>query len=120
MARTKSSRGIAPFQMRSGNSPMKFGLGLFGMSNVGQKLFDKFKKKKNKLSGETGGDETLGGKLDAINTKLDNLSSGGGNTIGNTGGLASNVGDTVTQAKEAAANLTGGGGDDEEVLKTEV
>ena len=30
MARTKSSRGIAPFQMRSGNSPMS----LFGLKNT--------------------------------------------------------------------------------------
>ena len=30
MARTKSSRGVAPFQMRSGNSPMS----LFGLKNT--------------------------------------------------------------------------------------
>jgi len=104
--------------MRSGNSPMKFGLGLFGVDKA-MNLFDKLRKKKNKLSGETGEDETLGGKLDAINTKLDNLSSGGGN-IGNAGGLVSNVGDTVTQAKEAAANLTGGDSEEEEILNKEV
>tara|TARA_R100000152_G_scaffold19969_1_gene12705 strand:+ start:628 stop:987 length:360 start_codon:yes stop_codon:yes gene_type:complete len=119
MARTKSSRGIKPFKLRSGNSPMNFGMGLLGSSQMFN-LFDKLRKKKNKLSGETGEEETLGGKLDAINTKLDNLSSGGGNNIGNTGGLVSNVGDTVTQAKEAAANLTGGDSEEEEILEKEV
>jgi hypothetical protein len=42
MARTKSSRGAAPFTLRSGNSPLPLIGGLIGSA------IEKFKKKKNK------------------------------------------------------------------------
>tara|TARA_R100001594_G_scaffold70708_1_gene105126 strand:- start:899 stop:1183 length:285 start_codon:yes stop_codon:yes gene_type:complete len=42
MARTKSSRGVAPFTLRSGNSPLPLIGGLIGGA------IDKFRKKKNK------------------------------------------------------------------------
>ena len=42
MARTKSSRGIAPFTLRSGNSPLPLIGGLIGGA------INKFRKKKNK------------------------------------------------------------------------
>jgi len=114
MARTKSSRGAAPFVLRSGNSPLPLVGGLIGSA------INKFKKKKNN---NAGGDETLGGKLDAINTKLDDLSASGTNTTGSiTNNLAGNDANKVNN--DATTTTVDGtvedGNEEEEMLNTEV
>ena len=132
MARTKSSRGIKPFKLRSGRSPLP----LFNpLQTLG--VFDRLREK---IKGKGGDSDinSLGEKLDSINEKLDTLTPGnsgsgdvilGGNKDTDPAELAAN------KAKKALGNselsggglsgvagaVTGGGGDDEEeVLKTEV
>ena len=67
MARTKSSRGIKPFKLRSGRSPLP----LFNpLQTLG--VFDRLR---DKIKGKDG-DNTLDEKLDSINEKLDALAPG--------------------------------------------
>ena len=73
MARTSKSRGKTNFKLDNSPYPILKGLrkglkNVFNASPVGQLV--------NKIGG--GGNETtLGGKLDSINEKLDQLTSGG-------------------------------------------
>ena len=140
MARTKSSRGIKPFKLRSGRSPLP----LFNpLQTLG--VFDRLR---DKIKGKDGDKDTLGKKLDSINEKLDTLTPG---NIGSGGGRGS--GDVIlggnkdvdpaelaaNKAKKALGNseLSGGGGlagvagmvsgttgdsgdDEEEILNKEV
>ena len=117
MARTKSSRGMAPFTLRSGNSPLSLIGGLIG----GAIALNKSKKNKNK-NNNTGVNNTLGDKLDAINTKLDNLSTDGTNTGGINNSLAGNDANKVNNDTTTA--ITDGtvesGNEEEEILNKEV
>ena len=77
MARTKSSRGVAPFKMRSGNSPLP----LFGAIGMGiNKLLGKNPKPP---SGPDGG---LKEKIDEIHAAT---AGGGGESSGIVGGVNS-------------------------------
>ena len=78
MARTKSSRGVAPFKLRSGESPLP----LFkGLGNAAKKLFNKtpIGMVANALKGGGGGSgNSIGARLDRIEQKLDQGGSAGG------------------------------------------
>ena len=134
MARTKSSRGIKPFKLRSGRSPLP----LFNpLQTLG--VFDRLREK---IKGKGGDSDknTLGEKLDSINEKLDTLTPGnsgsgsgdvilGENKDTDPAELAANKAKNALGSSElsggglsgVAGTVTGGGGDDEEeVLKTEV
>jgi len=126
MARTKSSRGAAPFQLRSGNSPMSlFGL---GGTKVG-KFFNKIASKTpivqgiNALKGGGGGNEggSIGERLTRIEEKIDAGSETEGLNAAATaakkakkaagGGIIGNIMDT-TRGQD--------GGDEEEILQADV
>ena len=115
MARTSKSRGKTNFKLD--NSPYPLFNPITNALTGG--LFNRLR---NKIKGGGDGDEsTLGGKLDSINEKLDQLTSSdsgsgsgdvvlGGNKDIDPAELAAN------KAKKAAM----GGGDDEELLQKEV
>lgn len=76
MARTKSSRGVAPFKLRSGESPLP----LFkGIKNIGKKLLGGGIGAVLGGGGGGGGSEnSIGARLDRIEQKLDQGGSAGG------------------------------------------
>ncbi len=74
MARTKSSRGVAPFKLRSGESPLP----LFkGLKNVVKKIGGGML---GQLGGGGGGgsENSIGARLERIEQKLDQGKSTGG------------------------------------------
>ena len=113
MARTSKSRGKTNFKLDNSPYPL--------FNPVKALTGGLFNTLRNKIKGGDGDESTLGGKLDSINEKLDQLTSGdsgsgsgdvvlGGNKDIDPAELAAN------KAKKAAM----GGGDDEELLQKEV
>ena len=96
MARTKSSRGVAPFKLRSGNSPLPLFGGLVG------KLFSK-----NKNNAEAGSASSIGGGGGSSDEKLQAISE-----IISTDGEGTNPVDDkkskILEGLEKAKELAGG------------
>ena len=116
MARTSKSRGKTNFKLDNSPYPILKGLrkglkNVFNASPVGQLV--------NKIGG--GGDEnTLGGKLDSINAKLDQLTSGDSGSADAVIGGNQNI-DANTKADALAKKEEMKGGDsEEELLQTNV
>jgi len=118
MARTKSSRGAAPFQLKSGNSPMSlFGL---GGTKVGQ-FFNKVVNKTPIVQGinalKGGGGGSVKERLDRIEQKIDQASS----EPGSADAIAGNQDiDPAELSAGKAKKIAMRGGGDEELLQTEV
>ena len=75
MARTKSSRGVAPFKLRSGESPLP----LFkGLKNVAKKIGGGIAGVFGGGAGSGGSENSIGARLERIEQKLDQGESAGG------------------------------------------
>jgi len=75
MARTKSSRGVAPFKLRSGESPLP----LFkGLKNVAKKIGGGIAGVLGGGAGSGGSENSIGARLERIEQKLDQGESAGG------------------------------------------
>ena len=104
MARTKSSRGVAPFKLRSGESPLP----LFkGLKNAAKKLFNKTPigmatNAIRDMSGGGGG--SVGERLDRIEQKLDQGNAGSGEAVNTLGTV-----DPAELAAKKAKKAAGGG-----------
>ena len=95
MARTKSSRGVAPFKMRSGNSP----LSLFGAIGMGI----------NKLLGKNPkppGGSDLKTQIEEIHNKVVNENGGGDENLSGDGVNVDTGGKSKIQAAIDAAGGT--------------
>jgi len=117
MARTKSSRGVPPFKLRSGESPLP----LFkGLRNAAKNLFNKTPVGMiaNAVKGGGGGEGgSIGERLDRIEQKLDQASSETGSADAIAGNQNIDPAElSAGKAKKAAMR----GGGDEELLQTEV
>tara|TARA_R110002012_G_scaffold2053_1_gene9736 strand:+ start:680 stop:1048 length:369 start_codon:yes stop_codon:yes gene_type:complete len=104
MARTKSSRGVAPFKMRSGNSPLP----LFG--GFGQAIKKGFNALIGKKPDGPGGKDDLKAKIDEIHAAT---AGGGGDGDVNVDGV--NV-DTGGKSKIQAAIDAASGSTDPKVV----
>lgn len=116
MARTSKSRGKTNFKLDNSPYPILKGLrkglkNVFNASPVGQLV--------NKIGG--GGNETtLGGKLDSINEKLDQLTSGdSGSADAVIGGNQNIDANTMADARAKKEEMKGGDSE-EEILQTNV
>tara|TARA_R100000781_G_scaffold76563_1_gene47544 strand:+ start:927 stop:1247 length:321 start_codon:yes stop_codon:yes gene_type:complete len=96
MARTKKSRGIAPFTMRSGNSPMNF-LPMFGMAGG---LIDKIKGKKD--------GESMDEKIDEIHSAVTQDENALGEGTGTAETTAGKQGFLAQLAKKVKEKVAGG------------
>ena len=116
MARTSKSRGKTNFKLDNSPYPILKGLrkglkNVFNASPVGQLV--------NKIGG--GGDEnTLGGKLDSINAKLDQLTSGDSTSADAVIGGNKDIDPAELAANKAKKSAMSGGDDEEELLQTNV
>ena len=108
MARTKLSRGVKAFQLKSGNTtPYPF---LRGLKNVATGMFGALK---NQGSGGGGGSEnSIGARLERIEQKLDQGSGGSGATTFG--------GNNVDPAELAAGKAKKAAQGNEEILEQEV
>ena len=116
MARTSKSRGKTNFKLDNSPYPLFKGLrnaakNIFKASPVGQLV--------NTIKGGGGNENTLGGKLDSINEKLDQLTSGDSGSADAVIGGNQNI-DPTELAANKAKKAAMGGGDDEELLQAEV
>jgi len=114
MARTKSSRGVPPFKLRSGESPLP----LFkGLRNAAKNLFNKTPVGMIANAVKGGGGGSIGERLDRIEQKLDQA----GSEAGSADAIAGNQNiDPAELAAGKAKKAAMSGGDDEELLQTEV
>ena len=117
MARTSKSRGKTNFKLDNSPYPILKGL-RSGIKN----LFNKtpISMAANALKGGSGDESTLGGKLDSINAKLDQLTSGDSGSADAVIGGNKDIDPAELAANKAKKAAMSGGDDEEEVLQTNV